>query len=372
MSTCPELGLGAGSRLAQSLDSAACGAPTVPEQERESLRPGAVLGDGYRILEKRAAGGMGEIYAADHVRRGGLFALKVLNPRFRGDDAARNRFSQEAQMLALAQHENVVRLLDFETGKSEAQFLAMEYLDGIDLAQYVADQGPMEPMHVAGLVAQIAAALELAHARQIVHGDIKPSNVMLLADGRACAKVLDFGVAHFFGQPPSLGTPAYMAPEQARGEAQRIDARTDQFALAALSHVLLTAEDPFQGDRTVDVLEAIVQGRPRRLGETVPWPAEEIESVLARALSKHPGDRFSSVSGFAAELASAASRTAQARRSSAASYGRSGAVAAQFKWIPRGCLGGYRSLRDRDVVAEARLGCQTTVLVRPVPRDLVA
>jgi eukaryotic-like serine/threonine-protein kinase len=350
--------------LARSLELQGGGARIVSVEKDPSLKPGTLLGGVYRILGRRGTGGMGEVYVASHVRWSGLFAVKVLNPRLQEDPIALARFAQEAEMLALVQHSNVVRLIEYRSFGSQPPFLAMEYLEGSDLAQHLANHGPMAPRRVAVLVAQIAAALEVAHTRRIVHADIKPGNVFLLAGARHASKVLDFGVAHFFGQRPSLVTPAYMAPEQAVGDGEAIDSRTDQFALAALSYVLLTGEDPFPGDRTADVLECILHGRPLATAGRMAWPAEEVEAVLDRALSRRPADRFRTVSEFATQLeraAIAADRPMERLSCAKAERGVSGSAR---KWKSRTLQRADGRSADGNIVAAARLGCQTTVPAR--------
>jgi serine/threonine protein kinase len=164
--------------------SGAEGALAVPADESDSLERGTLVGGSYRILGKRAAGGMGEIYLASHTRCPGRFAVKVLPSRLREDARALVRFGEEAKLLGLIQHANVVRLLDFDTRGAHGPFLAMEYVEGLDLAHHIAERGLFSPQRAGQMVAQIAAALEAAHARRIVHGDIKPGNVML-TDGRS-------------------------------------------------------------------------------------------------------------------------------------------------------------------------------------------
>ncbi len=342
-------------------------------EEHQGLRPGTLLGGAYRILGKRGMGGMGEVYLASHVRWSGRFAVKVLSPRLEEDPVALARFAHEAEMLALVQHANVVRLVEFQSSGSRPPLLAMEYLDGNDLAQHIADCGPMSPRRVVVLVEQIAAALEVAHARRIVHADIKPGNVFLLAGAGNAAKVLDFGVAHFFGQGSSLATPAYMAPEQAAGQVEAVDSRADQFALAALSYVLLTGEDPFPGDRTVDVLDGILHGCPPALAGRTGWATEEVQGVLDRALSKRPVDRFRSVSDFATELSRAAFQSAHALLQQRVARQRWVRVSDARNRTPGNLQRAHRRALDGTIVAAGRLGCQTTVLARrPRVRSLLA
>ena len=302
-------------------------------EDGAGLGHGSVLGERYRLIERIGAGGMGELYLATHMCRPGRFAVKVLRAALREDAAAVAQFAMEARMLRLLQHPNVVRLLDFD-GDGACPFIAMEYLDGSDLAKQLRQRGPMDIDRVSGIVSQIASALDLAHARRIVHGDIKPGNVVLVVAPHAeVVKLLDFGMAWFLDQRPCapepaartgwprmLGTPSFMAPEQAEGRCEEIDGRADQFALAALTYVMLTGVDPFPGNTTAEVLGQIVHGEPAPLNNYVAWRTDAVEAVLRRALSKAPARRYAGVLAFAAALHQA-KETAREDSSSSAYIG---------------------------------------------------
>jgi serine/threonine protein kinase len=197
----------------------------------------------------------------------------------------------------------------------------MECLDGSDLSHILLEQGPMPLGRVAGIVRQIASALESAHARGIVHRDLKPANIILLdwEGHRDFVKVLDFGVSKIRGAEKQsgrwtmLGTPAYMAPEQAQGRGEEIDGRTDQFSLGVLTYVLLTGSDPFPAESTAEILHKIIHDPPRGLAERVFFSAAPIEAVLGRALAKRPGDRFPGVLEFARAFEEAAAHVLRSR-----------------------------------------------------------
>jgi serine/threonine protein kinase len=291
-----------------------------PLSSTPSLQPGTLLGETYVVHERLAVGGMGEVYRASHVRMPGGFAIKVLTPRLAGDPEAVARFCREAAIASVLRHPHVVQVLDFDGRDSERPFLVMEHLRGEDLAEHLLARGPLPLRRVVAIVRQISAALEAAHALGIVHRDLKPANVMLveyqgLSD---FVKVLDFGVSRIAGTESGsaartlLGTPSYMAPEQAAGHADAVDARTDQFALAVLAHVLLTGAQPFAGQTTPEILHRIIHGDPAPLADRVPWPSFGVEQVLARALCKRPGGRFARVSDLSAALARAAANIAGA------------------------------------------------------------
>jgi serine/threonine protein kinase len=312
-------------------------------EEGDGIGHGALLGKRYRLVERIGAGGMGVLYLATHVARPGRFAVKVLRAALREDAAAVAQFAVEAQMLALLQHPNVVRLLDFE-GDGACPFIAMEYLDGSDLSEQIREEGPMDIGRVSGIVSQIASALDLAHARRIVHGDIKPGNVVLVVEAHAdTVKLVDFGIAWFLDPWPCApraaaranwprmpGTPSFMAPEQAEGRYEQINGRADQFALAALTYVMLTGVGPFLGNTTAEVLAEIVNGEPAPLNRYVTWRTDAVEVVLRRALSKRPSDRYTGVLTFAAALQQAV----QAASGSSTSFPDTGGRRGRGAWRP--------------------------------------
>jgi eukaryotic-like serine/threonine-protein kinase len=296
------------------------------ESSDTTLKPGTVLRGTYLVEERLAKGGMGEIYRASHQRLPGKFAVKVLSARLLSDPDAVARFCREAAIVSTIRHPNVVQVFDFDLTPEGVPFLVMECVEGRDLARHILEDGPMPPARVAHIVQQIAAALEAAHARGVVHRDLKPANVMLL-EGEGLVdfvKVLDFGVSKVCGADPAasgqwrmLGTPSYMAPEQAEGRSEAIDGRADQFALAVLAYVLLTGTDPFPGNTTGEVLIRIMHHDPERLEGRVPWPSAEIEAVLRKALAKQQELRYERVLDFAAALTAAVARMDERQRRAA-------------------------------------------------------
>jgi serine/threonine protein kinase len=296
------------------------------ESTETTLKPGTVLRGTYLVEERLAKGGMGEIYRASHLRLPGKFAVKVLSARLLSDPDAVARFCREAAIVSTIRHPNVVQVFDFDLTPEGIPFLVMECVEGRDLARHILEDGPMPPSRVAHIVHQIAAALEAAHARGVVHRDLKPANVMLL-EGEGLVdfvKVLDFGVSKVCGADPAasgqwrmLGTPSYMAPEQAEGRSEAIDGRADQFALAVLAYVLLTGTDPFPGNTTGEVLIRIMHHDPEGLAGRVPWPSGDIEAVLRRALAKQPELRYERVLEFAAALTGAVAMLDETQRRTA-------------------------------------------------------
>jgi serine/threonine-protein kinase len=276
-----------------------------------ALTVGADVRGTYRVVRLIGRGGMGVVYEVTHARLHGRYALKLMNPEFAADQAALSRFRLEAQVTSSLRHPNIVQVIDFDRTDDGRSFLAMEYLDGPTLAHHLEDKGPLPLPSALAIIRQIAGALEAAHKAGVVHRDLKPENVVLVPqdEGRFLVKLLDFGLSkmragslRITGSSAILGTPAYMTPEQALGEVDKVDARTDQYALATLVWEMLVGKPPFRGDSVHAVLYQIIHRPP---------PATEILSpavdrVLRRALAKDRDGRYPSVAAFSEALARAA------------------------------------------------------------------
>ena len=268
---------------------------------------GTVLGDSFRLGRLIAEGGMAAVYEAVHLRLGRRCAIKIMSPELASQADAIARFRREVEVTSQLAHPHVVQILDFGAAPSGALYLAMEYLEGEDLAQRLGRMGRVRPEHALRIVRQIASALAAAHARGIVHRDLKPANVFLLdVEGEPdFVKIVDFGISKVKRSPLRLtrasvlmGTPHYMAPEQAMGKVDGIDHRTDQWSLACLAWEMLLGDHPFDGRDLTELLYQIAHGQPRtpqrRVALTAPMAA-----VLHRALSKRQGDRFPTITAFA-------------------------------------------------------------------------
>jgi serine/threonine protein kinase len=270
---------------------------------------GCTLGK-YRLIEKVGQGGMAQVYKAYQPDLDRYVAIKVLHPHLTGDEDFAARFRREARAVAALEHPNIVRVYDFDTDTGLA-FLVMEYLEGRSLKSVLRElDGRGERMdleevgHIAGALAD---ALDRAHRQGMVHRDVKPSNVLIAADGRPV--LTDFGIARMVdatvitGSSGTLGTPAYMSPEQGKGEPG--DARSDIYALGVLLYQLCTGRVPFDADTPYAViLKHITAPLPSPCAMRPDLP-EAIERVILKALAKNPDDRFQSAGEMSRALRTA-------------------------------------------------------------------
>jgi class 3 adenylate cyclase len=257
----------------------------------------------YRIEDLLGAGGMGLVYRARDERLGRCVALKFLSPSLCDNTAARQRFLDEARVAAALDHPNVCAIFEIGATSDGQPFIAMPLYDGETLRTRL-KRGPLPFADALPIATQIARALSSGHERGIVHCDVKPSNVIVLADNTA--KLLDFGVATMDSLPtaadaPPGGTVAYMSPEQLHGGA--VDHRADIWALGILLHEMLTGMRPFDGDDRRSVTRAILSEHPNLVATSHPDVPAAVDCVLRRALARRPEDRYPTMEAFAAELA---------------------------------------------------------------------
>jgi serine/threonine-protein kinase len=272
---------------------------------------GRTLGGRYRVLSRLGEGGMGTVYLCEHAVLGRRYAVKVLRAELCSDPELGERFRNEAIAASRIGGDNVVDVLDF--GESDgALYYVMEALDGRSLGAILAEQGPLEVPRTLDLLDQICRALAAAHARGVIHRDVKPDNIFVVRrhDGSEQAKVIDFGISQV--APPVgkdritiagsiIGTPEYMAPEQAAGEP--IDERADVYALGVLAYELLTGTLPIVALTPVATLVAhqtLAPVAPSRRRAGIP---PEVDALVLRALAKRPADRPRSMEAFSAAIA---------------------------------------------------------------------
>jgi Tol biopolymer transport system component len=264
---------------------------------------GQTLGH-YRIVREIGAGGMGVVYQAEDITLGRQVALKILPPELAADDDRRLRFAREARAVAALNHPNIVTVHSVEESGG-IHFITMELVKGKTLAETLPRQG-----FALGRFFEIAIplvdAVSAAHQQGIAHRDLKPANVMIGDDGRI--KVLDFGLAKGMDGEPgrvgegptqyttraghTVGTPAYMSPEQAQGE--RVDTRSDIFSLGIVFYEMLTGRRPFEGGNPASVVSAILRDRPQPVNELQPTVPRALARLVDRCLAKSPLDRFQS------------------------------------------------------------------------------
>ena len=268
---------------------------------------GTVLGEAYRLTRLIGRGGMGAVYEGQHLRLAKRVAVKLMAPELAAHGEAMARFRREAEVTSQLGHPHIVQVFDFGVTAAGAPYLVMEYLEGEDLDQRLRRVGPFALPAAAALVKQVASALAATHGKGIVHRDLKPANVFLVAvDDADFVKVVDFGISKVRTATTKLtaaavvmGTPNYMAPEQATGRVDEIDHRTDQWALGCIAYELLAGRPPFVGENVASLLYQVVHQEPSPLAASAPQVTPAVEAVLARALAKRMDDRFPSMTAFA-------------------------------------------------------------------------
>jgi serine/threonine-protein kinase len=263
----------------------------------------------FEIVRLLGRGGMGAVYLAEDRKIGRPVAVKQIRIEREAGEAAlaesRARFDVELRAAGRLSHPNIATVYDaFETGDSYC--IALEYVPGISLDERLKAGPPLTALATARLGGQIAAGLDYAHQRGIVHRDIKPGNILLSEDGEA--KITDFGIAKLASLDVTqtgiaLGTPSYMSPEQI--QSQPLDGRSDQFALGVLLYQMLTGRLPFAGGNAHSVLYKILHDEPERPGAINAGLPPAVDRVLAKALAKEPAGRYATCAELARELAEA-------------------------------------------------------------------
>src|SRR6478609_3053030 len=264
-----------------------------------------VLSGRYEIHRKIARGGMAEVFLARDRSLDRPVAVKVLFPEFATDPAFVERFRREAQAAANLSHPNIVGVYDWGAENS-TYFIVMEFVDGKSLAEIVRTSGPLHPRRAAEVAFEVAGALGFAHAKGVVHRDVKPGNVIISTSG--VAKVTDFGIARALSSPSEdltaagavMGTASYFSPEQAQGFP--VDARSDLYSLGVVLFELVTGRAPFTGDSPVAIAYKHVQEQPPRPSDLVAGVPVGLEAIIGRLLAKQPDNRYLSADDLRADL----------------------------------------------------------------------
>ena len=263
-----------------------------------SLQPGTTLGP-YRIVSQLGAGGMGVVYQAHDPRLDRHVAIKLLPPDLTRDEIAKQRFLQEAKAASALDHPNICTIHEISETPDGQLYLVMAHYDGETLKERIS-KGPLALDDAIDIATQVGEGLSKAHAAGIVHRDIKPANLMVTADGTV--KILDFGLAKLAGSEgvtqtgTTVGTVAYMSPEQARG--QEVDHRTDIWSLGVVLYEMLAGTPPFVGENLLSLSNAIMDSEPVALSGA----SSSAHSVVTKALSKDKARRYLSVTDLLTEL----------------------------------------------------------------------
>ena len=276
---------------------------------------GRVFDRKYRLVRLLGEGGMGAIYEAEHTLINRKVALKVLHPDLVVQPEALDRFVREAQAASAIGHPNIIEIFDVGREPDGAAFMVMELLKGHDLGSVLCLEGTINSGRAVDISLQILSALHEVHRKGIVHRDMKPENIFLTIDDRMreVVKILDFGIAKV--QPRAdtpaslsrtrtgvvLGTPYYLAPEQARGS-RGFDHRVDLWSMGVMFYEMLSGARPFEGENYNEILSAILMDEPRPLAEAAPHLPQRLTAIVDRALQKNPDERYATAGEMLADL----------------------------------------------------------------------
>ena len=277
---------------------------------------GATLNGTYVVERLLGEGGMGRVFLARHTRIAQKrVAVKVLHTEFSGSNQVLARFQREAEAAAVISHPNVVAVLDVDVTARGMPYMVCEYLEGVDLSDHLKEVKRLDVVDAVSVTRQLCRGLHAAHASGVIHRDLKPANVFLVGDfskgapPRLYAKVLDFGLSRFNASEGEqnltktgfiMGTPTYMAPEQARG--QRVDHRADVYGLGTILYTVLTGRPPFEEETPQSTILAVLNSEPPRPRSLVSSIPPHLELIIERAMAKNPDDRFPDMAAFEAAL----------------------------------------------------------------------
>ena len=258
----------------------------------------------YSIESLVGVGGMANVYRGTDLKTGNQIAVKVLKDEFLDNEELVRRFKNESKAISILSHPNIVKVYDVSV-TDKLQYIVMEYVDGITLKEYLKQRGGAltwkETVHFA---TQILSALQHAHSKGIIHRDVKPQNIMLLADGSI--KMMDFGIARFSRaqsqtvSDKAIGSVHYISPEQAKGE--RTDARTDIYSVGVMLYEMLSGRLPFDGDGAVSIAIMQISEKPKPLAEIAPQTPAGLRQITEKAMEKDPDKRYQSAQEMLAAI----------------------------------------------------------------------
>lgn len=264
--------------------------------------PGTIFAGRYRIMEELGRGGMGVVYKAEDSKLKRKVALKFLPPDFKFDAEVKERFTREAQAAAALEHPNICVIYEIDEAEGK-DFISMAYVDGKSLKDEIQTEA-LTLDKILPIALQVVEGIEEAHKKDIIHRDIKPANIMLTKKGQAV--IMDFGLAKISGstlvtrEGTTMGTVAYMSPEQVRGEA--VDFRSDIWSFGVVLYEMLSGQLPFKGELESSIMYSIEHKEPQPLLDIKPEIPSELAQVVAKALAKNPQDRYQSMGDFKNDL----------------------------------------------------------------------
>jgi serine/threonine-protein kinase len=267
------------------------------------LTKGTVVAGKYRILEEIGRGGMGIVYKAEDIKLQRTVALKFLPQQWVSDPEARERFIHEARAASALDHNNICTIHEIEETEDGRMYIAMACYEGWSLKDKI-KRGRLDKNEAIDVAVQVAQGMAKAHQKGIVHRDIKPANILITNDG--AAKIVDFGLAKLAGQVKltregtTIGTVAYMSPEQARGEA--VDQRTDIWSIGVVLYEMLSGVLPFKGDYDQTLIHSILHHEPERLAKFQKDLPAGLENIIHKALAKKPSDRYQTMEELLEDL----------------------------------------------------------------------
>ncbi len=294
-----------------------------PAMEPEAARPrteenliGATLLGRYTILRKIGQGGMGVVYEATHTLIGKRVAVKVLLDKYARKELIVARLEQEARLASAIGHEHIIDITDFGQTDDGRTFVVMEFLEGESLGEILAHEGPLAEARILAITIQVASALGAAHAKGIVHRDVKPENIFVLRrKDRDFVKVVDFGISKWLRSSDSgddesprltqtgmvLGTPLYMSPEQARGD-EALDHRIDLYALGVIMYEIATGRVPFTGANYLSIIAQVLNEEPMRPRAIRPELSDELEAIILKSIDKDRDRRYQTTDELLVDL----------------------------------------------------------------------